>query len=106
MKPYRRFLSELGHELLEAVREAENESWHHEPEGSKYFQDYIRLCGWLQVVGERLLHYDNSKSRKAWRKLVELPSETSVDAVVRYQRELNGRAGDPGDGRPELGDSP
>ena len=104
MQSYRRFLIGLGESLLDAVREAENLEWHHASASSEQFTHYNRMVGWLQLVGERLLAYDAHKARTAWRKLRALPDETSVHAVVRYQRELNSRLGDAGDDRPELGD--
>ena len=56
---YRRFLIGLIDQLGEAIREAENWSWHHKPDGTVEAAHYNRLLTWLAEVDERLARYDS-----------------------------------------------
>ena len=60
---YRRFFFGLGAQLLDALGEAENCSWHHAAEGSQEFRHYLRLSTWLSVVSDRMEWYDATKGR-------------------------------------------
>ena len=44
------FLRELERDLIEALRKAENQGWHHEARSSERFQTYLRIGTWCSNV--------------------------------------------------------
>ena len=44
----------LIHDLVEALRSAENEEWHHAPKASERFQTYLRLGTWCSYISRRI----------------------------------------------------
>ena len=60
IKPYRIFLLELLDQLQEAIREAENQQWHHETFANTLeFQHYLRLVTWTDEVNSRIRFYND-----------------------------------------------
>ena len=60
VRNYRHWLQELADELQEAIRESENNGWHHEFAGSAKWTHYQRLLTWNTTVEGRLAAYDNA----------------------------------------------
>ena len=53
MSSYEDWLEETQAELQEAIRECENEGYHHMEEGTLEARTYLRLHTWLSAVVER-----------------------------------------------------
>ena len=51
---YEVFLQEQYEELQVALEEAENDRWHHEPEGAPLRTHYDRLLTWLAALEVRI----------------------------------------------------
>ena len=66
MKSYEKWIIETSEALREAIREAENEEWHHHPEsdseraGNRF---YYRLLTWSTEIEERRKRIDDSHER-------------------------------------------
>ena len=60
---YGRFLQELHELLVEGIRVAENEGWHHAAEGSEVYQHRLRLGTWLSTLEERIARYGDSRKK-------------------------------------------
>ncbi len=86
MRSYRNFLWSLGSDLLEAIRVAENEDWHHLPLDDERFKCYNRLATWLIEIDERARHYVTIKGPvTARRTQLQLPEWTTESPRVARQ---------------------
>ena len=61
VRDYETWLRDTEETLLEAIREAENENWHHGNLETAGAQLYIRLLTWYAEVVERREWLDNAK---------------------------------------------
>ena len=62
MQSFRKFIRGLEDILVDAVRQAELQEWHHLPTESEQFQHYLRLCTWAEEVAGRRARYDAIKA--------------------------------------------
>ena len=46
----RYLLRKMREDLIEALRRAENEEWHHSPTASETFKVYTSVAAWLSIV--------------------------------------------------------
>ncbi len=76
LRPYRRFLIGLLEEVREAIGEAENAEWHHASASDMRFQHYLRLSTWEAELSERKEHYDNARTKRAWKSVRRSPPAT------------------------------
>ena len=60
---YLTFLIALQDELAEALREAEDQGWHHAPASQFEAKHYNRLLTWLDQLKNRKAWYDSVKAR-------------------------------------------
>jgi len=91
MRSYRNFLWNLGDQLMEAIRQAEEEEWHHLDLDDARYLCYNRLVTWMVEVGERAQHYVNVKGQKPRRHEVALPGWSSTsEGMDRHKPELLG----------------
>ena len=56
-KAYLTYLEDTHEQLVEAIREAENEQWHHEAPSTPGGKIYARLLTWLDEVERRRAWY-------------------------------------------------
>ena len=61
MRTYEAWLHDTEAEILEAIREAESENWHHIIAEDPRAKLYNRLSTWLAAVVERRQWLDNTK---------------------------------------------
>jgi len=69
MLQYRRFLTVLHGELVNAIMEGENMGWHHLAGEAPEYAHFLRLLTWEREVTGRMAHYDDAKTRSAWKRL-------------------------------------
>ena len=63
IKSYRRFLLDLIDELGEAMRQAEEQLWHHAIDGTPEKLHYIRLVTWTNEVSGRIRWYNDATGK-------------------------------------------
>ena len=61
-KPYRKFLLDMLEEVAEAIRDSEDNLWHHSEDGSSLKNHYLRLATWAQELDDRMKWYDDIKN--------------------------------------------
>ena len=84
MLPYRRFLGRLHEDLVEAIRVAENEGWHHLPIDSENFICYNRILTQIASLEERMVHYVYVKTGRVQRPLIPRQIREATNTVVGY----------------------
>ena len=63
MERYERWLKKTYEEVQEAIRQAENEEWHHLPAESVENVIYTALAHWVEILSERVKWYDDNTRR-------------------------------------------
>ena len=100
MRSHRSFLQRLGEDLLEALRLAENQQWHHLPAVDERYQCYLRIGTQLEEVTRRVIRYDNTRRSVEKRGKQAYVLDSSQDAVDRYKSQF--QLGFGSEARPEL----
>jgi len=89
---YEVYLRDTRDELIEAITEAENAEWHHQPEVDDRWQMYNRLLGWYEAIRFRIVWWNavqsDSSSEEGPKRLIPEPRPTSGNA-------LEGHGGEP-----------
>ncbi len=116
MRSYRKFLSYTGDMVLQMMRDAEENGWHHMDVESDEFQVYASLGDVLEEIVERAKHYVNEKgltpeARLAARRLDAAGDDLDrllVERQYRRQLTVSGEpdeyADDGGQGRVDSGE--